>query len=127
MKKINFSRKGTICSCLVTVIDENNKYLDNATIKYQVEPNKDKIIHKNYKDRLWSEKSMWGKFIKVTELPEVFKNFSKEDIKIEIGYFTRDKILMPYVANIQIVDGKKYRIIKNQLNRRDKLNKIKSK
>jgi hypothetical protein len=131
IKPKNFSRKVFICSCQCTVLSRDLTYstavvYENVMVKYEVEPNKDLNYEELLNRKYWSQKISWGKFKKVVELPLIFSKLNEEDFIVYIGHFTRDKVLMPFISKIEILNIEKYNILKIKEQRKDKLKKIKN-
>lgn len=67
-----------------------------------------------------------GEFKQVIELPKIFDKLNDDDFEIQIGFFTRDKVEVPFIYGISIVNIQKYQMIKIKEDRMKKLNKISS-
>ena len=124
----NYSRKGLICSCLSIICDVSSNILEkNIKVKYEIEPNINRIsnkitkVRKNYK---YNSHEYWGNFKCIIELPPIFDKLNDEDFIIRTGYFTRDNIQVPFVVGIEIKNLQKYQMIKTKNDRNKKLNKI---
>ncbi len=120
----NFTRKKFNCSCECTIICGN--LIDKFQVKYKVKPNLyNKPIIK-YNKAQWASYQHWGEIIKESiELPKLFLKLDKEDFLILDHYFKRDGIQMPFISKINILNEKKYLMLKNQENRKQKLINIK--
>jgi len=123
-KPKNFSRKNLICSCLCRLA-HNALTLENVNVKYEIKPSGENHLYvPKLKNNQWATYQHWGYFEKVIELPPVFEKLDEEDYLVKVGSFTRDHIQMPFIYEIQILNSKKYELLKNQLQRRKKLNNL---
>jgi len=129
-KPKNYSRNLLVCICQC-IITNNKIVIDRIMVKYEVEPNKDRISdYGTYTPKInkgrntWSSYQFWGEFKQVLELPQIFYKLEEKDFIIKTGYFTRDCIQMPFIYEIEIVNFQKYNNIKTKDDRRNKLRKI---
>ena len=126
----NYSKKGTICSCLCFISYENNILDKNIQVSYEVIPNMDRIslkygaVTRTRRSRSKQTITNWGTFKQIIELPKIFDKLNDDDFIIKVGYFTRDKVEMPAVSSIQIINLQKYQILKKNEDRKKKLIKI---
>ncbi len=128
-KPKNFSRKIFICSCLCPVVPKDSKgsnyVLDKVMVKYEIIPNKDFHYEEPRSKHYWSSYEHWGDFKKVIELPPIFSIMNDDDFIVYTGYFVRDKVQMPFISKIEIINPEKYKMLILKEQRKDKLNKIK--
>jgi len=124
----NYSRKITICSCQCPIVCTTLKEMkvERVMIKYEVEPNKEIHYIPKLRKNQWASYSYWGEFKKVTELPPIFSKLNESDFVVKIGSFTRDGIQMPFICEIQILNTNKYLKLKQSIERKNKLLKIKN-
>ncbi len=134
-KPKNYSRKMFICTCQCPIMtfdtNTNKKYniiIDNVTVKYEIEFNKDKQFTpvSNYSKNKYSYTNYqnFGKFKQVIQIPSVFYKLNDEDYVVKVARFERDGVMVPFISEIEVLNIKNYEIIKNQLDRKKKLNKI---
>ena len=123
LKPKNFSRKVFICSCQC-VISCGSNALEYVTVKYEVDPNKELHYYAERKKSFWSTPHIWGKIKRIIELPSMFSKLDEEDFIVYTGYFRRDNVDMPFVSNIEIFNIEKYKKIKLQEQRKEKLSKL---
>lgn len=123
-KPKNYSRHIFICTCECRIYSTSTALiLDRVMVKYEVEPNKFLSAHKLKKNQ-WGSSQYWGEFKQVIELPSLFSKLDKSDFIIKTGYFERDNVQMPFIHEISILNDRKYFMIKNQEDRKEKLSKI---
>lgn len=129
----NYSKKGTICSCLCFISYDSKILEKNIKVVYEVEPNKDRVYSESRHNSLSYSKintsrdrAYWGKYKRIIELPPIFDKLDDKDFTIKTGYFIRDKVEMPYVISIEINNLQKYQMIKTKEERKNKLDKIAS-
>jgi hypothetical protein len=123
----NYSRKGTICSCRTLIIYQEKGELiiiERVMVKYEVEPNKDTIPLIKLKRGQWANYQHWGEFKRVIELPKEFDKLDYEDFVVKTGFFKRDGIQTPFIAEIKILNVPKYKLLKQKESRKEKLCKI---
>jgi hypothetical protein len=134
-KPKNFSRNVLICSCLCPIVPSTTFYADKmkcelVKVKYEVKPNKESYYSSSCSNRItrnhWSNSQYWGEFVKVVELPPIFDKLDEEDFIVKTSYFTRDDQKMPGIYEIEIVNYKKYELIKLKEERTRKLNNLKT-
>jgi len=124
-KPKKYSRKSRICSCECPIFDTNENILDKIMVKYEVEPNKDLSYVEFLKKKYWTSFSqIWGEFEKVIELSPIFDKLKDTEYTIATGFFTRDKVQMPFISSIT-VNSQKYLTLKKQEERKMKLKKLK--
>lgn len=136
-KPKNYSRKMYICSCqcpIVTFDTNTNKsyniIIDRMMVKYEIEFNTDSKYtplskyNKNKYSYTNTNYQNFGKFKQVIEIPSVFYKLNDDDYVIKVSRFERDGVMVPFISEIEILNIKNYEIIKNQLDRKKKLNKI---
>jgi hypothetical protein len=131
-KPKNYSRKMFICTCQCPIItfdtNTNKRYniiIDNVMVKYEIEFNtKSNYIPVKYNKYSYTNYQNFGKFKQVIEIPSVFYKLNDDDYVIKVSRFERDGVMVPFISEIEILNIKNYEIIKNQLDRKKKLNKI---
>lgn len=128
------TKEGFICTCecfIVAIGDLSSAYhdyIDKIQVKYEILPNK--YLNRNIYDKpkgkySYSSYIYSGKFKKMIELPNFFDKLDDNKYIINIAYFTRDGVEVPFVYSIEI-DKNEYLLLKNKEERRKKLNKIKN-
>lgn len=130
-KPKNFSRFCFICShdCVISsyegsfgkdVIHELLKF----KVSYEVQGNNNDISPLRHRGSYKIKYKYWGKFIKLIDYPSILDELNDEDYILNISHFKRDRVLMPFVMNIQIINIEKFNIIKLKLDRKNKLKLI---
>jgi len=128
-KARKYSRKGFICSCecsIIISIGKTDHITDLIMVKYKIEPTGNVYID-DWKKYSWSTPTIWAKFKEIIEIPEIFSKMNDDEYIIYTSYFLRDKVQVPFIQNIEILNSDKYLLIKNQELRKKKLKNIGSK
>jgi len=136
-KPKNYSRYNLICSCKCPIYLKDKIYSGNSVgeglvdVKYKIKIDKSNnyTYTSNYNiiiNSVFKKFKKFADFDNILKLPKIFENFYDDDIDINVDFFIRDNIKVPFISSILVNDIHKYNKTKLKNDRMNKLIKINS-